>query len=191
MNMASRQFFGGTRAAITASLVAALTFGFFAAAPQAQAARTAVAAPTLANGVQLNTVEAQLLARINTVRVNRKLVPLQVAPGYTDVARRWAAKQAQRGVLAHNPDARAQLVASGGKDWRILGENVGHGRDAESLFTAYWNSALHRANILKPEYRYIGIGWVLTSDGTGYNTQNFVSSYSSSYGPTKVPVRGA
>ena len=175
-----------TRLALVASLVGTLGCGFLASAPQAVAAPSTLTAPTFANGVHLNTVEAQLLARINIVRVNRRLAPLQVAPGYTDVARRWSAVQARRGVLAHNPDARINLVAAGGKDWRVLGENVGHGRDADSLFRAYWNSPLHRANILRPEYRFIGIGWVIAPDGTGYNTQNFVSSYSDSYGPTRV-----
>lgn len=179
------------RLALVASLVGTLTYGFVATAPQALAAPSALAAPTVANGVHLNTVEAELLARINMVRVNRQLAPLQVAPGYTDVARRWSAVQARRGVLAHNPDARTNLVAAGGRDWRVLGENVGHGRDADSLFRAYWNSPLHRANILRPEYRFIGIGWVIAPDGTGYNTQNFVSSYSASYGPTRVRVGSA
>jgi hypothetical protein len=34
------------------------------------------------------------------------------------------------------------------------------------------------------------MGWVELPDGVGYNTQNFVSSYSTSYGLTRVPAYG-
>jgi len=170
----------------------AVLAGCVATAPAAGAATPVVAktAPATVNGVRLNSVEARLLARINAARAARKLPILRVAPGYTDVARRWSAKLAKRNVLAHNPNARAQLEAAGGAGWRVLGENVGFGGDADSLFEAYWNSPPHRANILNPTYRYIGIGWVTMASGAGYNTQDFVSCYSPAYGPTRVAVRG-
>lgn len=179
------------RFAVAAGLVAAAMTGAVVTAPQAAAlTRPNVATPLLADGVKLNGVEARLLARINSARAARKLVRLRVAAGYTDVARRWSAKQAKANVLSHNPAARSQLEKSGGTGWRVLGENVGFGGDADSLFDAYWNSPSHRANILNPAYRYVGIGWVTRADGSGYNTQNFVTCYSSAYGPVRVAVRG-
>lgn len=180
-----RRAHAATRFSVAASLLVAMVLGVLAFAPAAQAA---VAVPTVVNGVRLNTMEAQLLAQINVVRANRRLPVLQVAPGYMDVARRWAASQASRNVMQHNPNMRAQLIASGGSQWRVLGENVGYGRDAGTLFRAYWNSPGHRANILNPGFRYIGIGWVTRANGTGYNTQNFVSSYQPSYGPCRVAM---
>lgn len=183
------------RFALVASLVAATMSGLVLGGPTASAAARPTAAravaPLMADGVRLNGVEARLLDRINAARAARKLVRLRVAPGYTDVARRWSAKLAGSNVLRHNPAARAQLENSGGTGWRVLGENVGYGGDADSLFNAYWNSPPHRANILNPSYRYIGIGWVTRADGSGYNTQNFVTCYAAAYGPTRVAVRGA
>lgn len=174
-----------SRLALIAVAVTAMLAGVVAAAPAANAA------PVVINGVRLNSVEARLLTRINAARAAKTLPRLRIAPGYTDVARRWSAKLAKRNVLGHNPDARAQLEAAGGTGWRVLGENVGFAGDADSLFEAYWNSPPHRANILNPAYRFIGIGWVPRADGTGYNTQNFLTCYSQRYGPSRVVMRGA
>jgi uncharacterized protein YkwD len=145
---------------------------------------------TTSNTVRLNSVEARLVYRINAARVARGIPALRVAPGYTDVARRWALHQATQQRMYHNPSMVSQLQASGGSDWRSIGENVGYGYDADSLFEAYWNSAPHRENILNSSFRYIGMGWVERPGGLGYNTQNFVSSYSTSYGLTRVPAYG-
>lgn len=145
---------------------------------------------TYKNGVRLNAVEARLLYRINAARTARGISALRVVPGYTDVARRWAYRQASAQRMAHNPNMASQLQAAGGRDWRIVGENVGYGWDADSLFTAYWNSAPHRANLLNPSFRYVGMGWVERADGTGYNTQNFVNSYSTTYGRSRVAAYG-
>lgn len=172
-----------------AVLIALLAAVFAGVLTPAAAANAAAAVPTVVNGVRLNPFEARLLARINGVRAARRLPVLVVAPGYTDVARRWALSQASRNRMAHNPNMKAQLVASGGSQWRVLGENVGYARDADTLFTAYMNSPGHRANILNARYRYVGIGWVTTPSGIGYNTQNFVSSYSAAYGPCRVAMR--
>jgi hypothetical protein len=74
--------------------------------------------------------------------------------------------------------------------WRTLGENVGTGYDADSLFNAYWNSPPHRANLLNPAFRFLGMGWVERPGGQGFNTQNFVSHYSTTYGRSRVPAFG-
>jgi len=145
---------------------------------------------TTTHGVRLNAVEARLVYRINSARTARGIAALRVVPGFTDVARRWAYEQARSKTMKHNPNMARQLAAAGGSAWRTLGENVGTGYDADSLFNAYWNSAPHRANLLNPAFRYLGMGWVERPDGRGYNTQNFVSHYSTTYGPNRVPAYG-
>jgi hypothetical protein len=52
------------------------------------------------------------------------------------------------------------------------------------------NSPGHRANILDRSMRYLGMGWVERPDGSGYNTQVFVDSYTSAYGHTREPAIG-
>ena len=148
-------------------------------------------AVTTLSGVRLNAVEAKLAVLINAARVSRGIPALVVASGATDVARRWAATQASRRTMSHNPSLTAQLAAAGSGAWRAAAENVGHGRDPLSLFNAYMASPGHRANILDPRYRYLGIGWAELPDHTGYNTQTFVDAYSGTYGPTREPAYGA
>ena len=168
--------------ALTALLLA-LAIGWVPLAQPAEAF-------TLKDGVRLNAVEARLVYRINLVRRNRGIAALRVVPGFTDVARRWAYAQASSRTMKHNPNMARQLIAAGGANWRTLGENVGTGWDADSLFKAYWNSPPHRANLLNPAFRYVGMGWVERPDGQGFNTQNFVSHYSTTYGRTRVPAFG-
>ncbi|HVF20711.1 MAG TPA: CAP domain-containing protein [Mycobacteriales bacterium] len=148
-------------------------------------------AVTIVNGVRLNAVETKLASLINLARTSRGIPALAVAPGTSDVARRWAATQASRRTMAHNPSYSTQIAAAGSASWRAAAENVGHGRDPLALFNAYMNSPAHRANILAPQYRYLGIGWAELPDGTGYNTQNFVDSYSAIYGPSREPAYGS
>lgn len=151
----------------------------------------AARAVTLTNGVRLNAVEATLAVLINTARTTRGIPALVVAAGTTDVARRWAATQAGRRTMSHNPSYAAQLAAAGSATWGAAAENVGHGRDPVALFNAYMASPGHRANILGRQYRFLGIGWAELPDHTGYNTQNFVDAYSGTYGPTQEPAYGS
>ncbi|HEX8003146.1 MAG TPA: CAP domain-containing protein [Mycobacteriales bacterium] len=146
---------------------------------------------TSVNGVRLNSFEARITSLINGARTSRGLVPLTVASGTTDLARRWSMNQAAKNLLYHNPSLVSQIVGYGSSSWRQVAENVGRGYGADSLFTAYMNSPGHRANILDPDMRFLGIGWVERPDGSGYNTQVFVDSYSSSYGRSREPAAGA
>ena len=142
------------------------------------------------DGVRLNANETRLVALINAARTTRGIPRLVVAAGTTDVARRWAATQAGQRRIWHNPAYVAQMTAAGGSTWRAIAENVGTGRDPNTLFNAYMASAGHRANILDRRFRFLGIGWAELPDGTGYNTQNFLDAYSTGYGTTREPAYG-
>lgn len=143
-----------------------------------------------ANGVRLNSVEARLAYLINQARTGHGVPALVVAPGTTDLARDWSMSQATRDTLQHNPSLQYGIEHHGSAAWGFAGENVGRGATADSLFQAYMNSPGHRANILDPHYRFLGIGWVERPDGVGYNTQVFVNAYSSTYGHSRVPALG-
>lgn len=157
----------------------------------------AAAAATYVSGVRLNGHEAALVAHINAARRANGMVPLTVATGTTDVARRWSYLLAYRQALSHNPAMVEQVAAAGGRGWGRLAENVGYASacDPRQLFDAYMRSAGHRANILNPHMRYLGIGTVQRPRsgwgcGLAWNTMNFVDSYSTSYGPTREPAHG-
>ena len=142
------------------------------------------------SGVRLNAVEARLASLINSARTSRGIPALTVTPGTTDLAREWALNQATKNLLYHNPSLVAGITSHGSRDWGRVGENVGRGWGADSLFEAYMNSPGHRANILDPDYRILGIGWFERPDGSGYNTQVFVDRYSTSYGRSRRPAMG-
>jgi uncharacterized protein YkwD len=148
---------------------------------------------TFVAGVRLNAYESRLVSLVNAARVDNGLRPLTVTPGATDVARRWARAQADRNSMGHNPSFARQLAAAGGSSWTWAAENVGFGyaNDPDGLFQLYMHSPTHRANILSPRARYIGMGVVDRSvDGwlMVYNTMNFNDAFDAHYGQSRVPA---
>jgi uncharacterized protein YkwD len=96
-------------------------------------------------------------------------------------------------TLKHNPSFASQVAKAGSPRWGRITENVGYGSacDLKQLYRAYLSSPGHKANILDRKVRYIGIGTVKRSAsgwhcGQVWNTMNFVDSYSSSYGRSRV-----
>ena len=136
--------------------------------------------------MRVNAAEGRLLRLVNVARRQAGVRPLRLAPGFTDVARRWSKGMAVRRTLTHNPHLAASVQVAGGASWRVIGENVAFGGDADSVFRMYMASAPHRANILSPSYQFLGIGWVERDKGRGYTTLVFSSAYSHAYGPTRV-----
>ncbi|MDQ1723151.1 MAG: hypothetical protein QOG52_179 [Frankiaceae bacterium] len=156
-----------------------------------------VAAPASATsyvaGVRLNAYEARLVQLVNQARADNGLRPVVVTAGATDVARRWAWQQAGSDRMSHNPAFASDLAAAGGRSWTWAAENVGFGNaaDPDQLFDLYMHSPLHRANILSPRAKYIGMGVVPHLVGSwlmAYNTMNFNDSYTTTYGPSRTPA---
>ena len=152
---------------------------------------TAEAAATAVNAVRLNGYEAALIADINRTRGAYGLRALVVVAGATDVARRWSWHLAGVQALSHNPSLVTNLEHAGSGAWMMISENVGTASATSpgALFTAYMNSAPHRANILDPSARYVGVG-VVQRGAAAWNTLDFTDAYSSAYGITRVPAEG-
>lgn len=133
---------------------------------------------------------SRLVALINSARANQGLHTLTVTGGTSTVAANWTQHLAQQQGLSHNPNLGPQLESHGSRDWTAYGENVGAAptSSAQALFDAYMRSPEHRANILKPAYRYLGVGVVFTGS-TAWNTLDFVDEYSGgSTTPSTVTV---
>ena len=152
---------------------------------------TAQAAATTVNSVRLNSYEATLVADINSTRAAHGMRALVVVAGATDVARRWSWHLAAAQALSHNPYLVTNLEQAGSSAWMMISENVGDASatDPGALFSAYMNSAPHRANILDPSARYVGVG-VVQHGTLAWNTLDFTDAYSSTYGLTRVPADG-
>ncbi len=139
-----------------------------------------------AASAQADTVsdEAAFVNAINISRAAAGLKPLGVHPELVEVARSWS------GVMAKNSDeAQAQdeygrfkctivhtdaLGATMKTQWLDIGENVGCA-DAtpDEIHQAFMDSPKHRANILDPDYNYVGIG-IVRANNVNYVTEQFM-----------------
>ena len=80
-------------------------------------------------------------------------------------AKQWAERLASAGVIKHG-----DLPCFCG--WRNIGQNVGVGPTWWSVEQAFQQSPEHRANLLDPSYKQIGVG-VVESGGEVYVVQDF------------------
>ena len=143
---------------VTAS---ALTIGGVAGAPGAGAA----------------TAESALVSRANAARTAAGLPALSVHSDLADVARRHSGAMAGRSTLSHSG-------LSGVCCFTSLAENVGLGASVDVVHATFMRSGGHRANILNPAMRHIGIG-IVRSGGTLWVTEIFRAPAGNSSTTTK------
>jgi uncharacterized protein YkwD len=106
-------------------------------------------------------LEARMLALINNERTATGLSPLAPDPELTEVARRHSADMFARGYFAHDtPEGRDPFDRMHEANVRFLtaGENLALAPTVQIAHTGLMNSPGHRENILRPQFRRIGIG---------------------------------
>jgi uncharacterized protein YkwD len=122
-------------------------------------------------------LQVSLLSQINAFRAARGLVRLRVSPGLTTAASAHSAQMARLGYFSHNSangqsfSARVAQTYSprGFRSWTV-GENLAWGGPdigAVRAFRLWLGSAPHRANLLNPRWREVGLGAVHTTSGPG------------------------
>jgi hypothetical protein len=148
---------------LLAASVCTVAFALFAPVT-ALAPRPASAAPAVAD-------EASFVGHINALRASKGLGSLQVSGELTAVARGWSSHMAAAGSISHNPG----LAHSVSADWRKLGENVGVGYDVDSLWQAFVHSPAHYANLVDPDFGFVGVGDVWAADGRLFTTHDFMA----------------
>jgi uncharacterized protein YkwD/uncharacterized membrane protein required for colicin V production len=110
--------------------------------------------------VEPQTEEA-MLELVNKERTSRGLVPLVMDEKLREVARAHADDMFKRGYFAHNtpegvdPFARMQAA---GIVFGTAGENLALAPELNIAHEGLMNSPGHRANILNPSFRKVGIG---------------------------------
>jgi uncharacterized protein YkwD len=107
-----------------------------------------------------------LVDRINAVRAQHGLAPLQLAPDLARHARAHSVAMKRRGLLFHTADLGALCC------WSSISENVARDRSARAAHRGLMRSAPHRANILDPTKRVLGVG-VARSGGRLWVTEVF------------------
>ncbi len=125
------------------------------------------ALPTAASADTVSD-EAAFVVKINELRASKGLPGLTVHPNLVDKARAWAGTMAAAGRIWHST-----LSDGITADWRKLGENVGMGGSVQPLHEAFIASPKHYANLVDPEFNYVGIG-VAYAGGTLFVTESFM-----------------
>jgi uncharacterized protein YkwD len=155
-----------TPLAVAAAIGCALSLLGAPAAFAAGACESANATPSLAGERQL--VRATLCL-LSAERASAALPPLRLEPRLAQAARRHAADMARKRYFDHDSlDGSSFLerirragYLSGAVSWRA-GENIAWGSGwrstPRSVTRAWMRSKGHRANILSPRFRHIGIG---------------------------------
>ena len=123
----------------------------------------------------LSSIEKEVLDAVNEERAKHGLGKLTQDWELSRVARIKSQDMKDNNYFSHTSPtygSPSDLLNSFGISWRFSGENIAKGfYDAESVLTAWMNSAGHRANILNPSFTKLGVGY--NSKG-GYWVQEFV-----------------
>ncbi len=124
--------------------------------PSLPISSTAAAAPAR------SPYAGRLVELVNARRAQAGLRPLRINVILMTEAQRFSRVQADMGRLSHrgidNTTAGRRLARVGYR-WRFYGENLAAGQEGpEEVVSAWLNSPSHRAVLLTPKAREIGIG---------------------------------
>ncbi len=134
----------------------------------------------------LKEVERKVTQLTNDVRQDHHLMPVERDTDLVDIARCHSDDMLKRNYFSHvSPDGKSpqdRIVPAYSRTLSRAGENIwsGHGYDysdctlmARIIVDSWMGSPGHRANILNPNYNYIGVG-VSAMGQEVRATQNFI-----------------
>jgi uncharacterized protein YkwD/stress response protein SCP2 len=120
---------------------------------------------------------SEVVSLTNAERAGAGLAPLVTDARLTAAAQAHSADMVARDFYSHTtPEGREpwDRAAAAGATHRGIGENIACGQRTPAEVVQGWmNSPGHRANILKPEFTHIGIGYATGSRAGTYWTQLF------------------
>lgn len=114
------------------------------------------------------SARAMLLLRINALRLQMGLLPLQLDAALDGVAQAWAQRLADEGFFSHvAPDGTVltQRLNDAGYAYASAGENLGLSSGPLAAHFGIEHSPGHRDNLLGPHYRKLGLGLATRPDG--------------------------
>ncbi|MDU4696028.1 MAG: CAP domain-containing protein [Paenibacillus sp.] len=141
-----------------------------AAAAKASSKSKALAAVYL----QIQTQNAsKVVELVNKERKNAGMKPLMVHTNLTKMAKTKAIDMFKTGYFSHTSPKYGSpfdMMDSSNITYLYAGENIGKGqRSAEEVVKDWMDSPGHKANILNPKYKLIGVGYY-----NGYWVQEFI-----------------
>lgn len=116
---------------------------------------------------------AQIIDLVNIERGKNNLISLTINNELSNSAQTYAQYMADKNFFSHNGPNGSTFISrnksAGYYPYYTLGENIAAGQHTPQQAMAAWmNSSGHRANILNPDYKEIGVGYVYKT-GTKYN----------------------
>jgi uncharacterized protein YkwD len=154
----------------------AAAFAMLATAPSAMAEQACPSANAMPAKAAKRTMVRATLCTLNAQRARHGLRPLKLNKRLSKAARRHARDMVRRDYFAHDTLGGASFVERirrtgylrDARRWTV-GENLAWGSHASSapraITTMWMNSPGHRANILSPSFREVGIGLALGAPG--------------------------
>jgi uncharacterized protein YkwD len=126
---------------------------------------------------EISEEEQKLVDLTNEARQKEKLPPLKPNKTLFAVARAHSANMARQNQMNHVLDGKSpgQRIKASGYAYSSFGENIAFsmGWSLAQVMDGWMKSPGHRANILRKEYREIGIGIATNEDNKTYYTQVF------------------
>jgi uncharacterized protein YkwD len=122
-----------------------------------------------------------MLDSLNANRAGAGLAPLSLCTSLIRAAQGHSDDQAITDTMTHSGSDGSGIGqradAAGYVGWTALGENVAMGYSTvDDVMAAWMASSGHRANILSPSYRDVGVAESFAADGTPFWTQDFGTS---------------
>ncbi len=133
---------------VAACTVIAMAFGAFSPA-------TTVATAGKRSCFRLKDNERAFARKINNARSNRSTRRVSLDRQLSKVARHHSWEMDSKNSLYHTPSFYLRHRVT---RWRVLGENVGIGSTVKSLHRAFMASPAHKHNVLRSDFRHVGVG---------------------------------
>lgn len=121
---------------------------------------------------------ARVLELTNAERARAGLPPLALNNQLSQAAQAYSDVLASDGCFAHTcgpvPEMTQRDAQAGYTGWTSVGENIAAGYPSpEAVVSGWMASPGHRANILNPDYRELGVGLASGGKYGAYWTQEF------------------
>lgn len=125
----------------------------------------------------IKKMENEVIRLVNVERSKRGLSALTANWELSRVARYKSQDMKTKNYFSHTSPTYGspfQMMQHFGIAYRTAGENIAMGqRTPQEVMNAWMNSSGHRANILNPQFKEIGVG--AAKDGSIYWTQMFIA----------------
>lgn len=127
-------------------------------------------------------LERAVFETVNQIREENRLRRLVWSEKAAQAARLHSANMAFSGFFSHrdmnNHHVSERVSAAGIDDWEMVGENIAYNSGFENpagrALNGWLNSAGHRRNILRGNWRETGIGIAVSRSGKFFFTQVFL-----------------